>query len=230
MVGDRSGNSVATYLLKSFLSYREYALSSTKCTRQAVYLRKSTYLRGNPSADATTISSPIGSLNTGWRVSSCQTTLDLHHGQENIDFEPPIETILEQGQEEEDYAHPGAAGEGRKSAANTALESINTLKAWNQFQDKAIKSLLKTVKKMGKRIKQLTKGKSKSPSHDSDNTPPIHLGSYHDDDVVEDSEEGDEGSSKFQTAETSTRKRKASKSPQASTKGDSTSSSSSDSF
>ncbi|CAA7013020.1 unnamed protein product, partial [Microthlaspi erraticum] len=159
-------------------------------------------------------------------------------------------------QEEEDYAHPGAAGEGessgdvenlmdyktgefhfknheikgRKSAANTALESINTLKAWNQFQDKAIKSLLKTVKKMGKRIKQLTKGKSKSPSHDSDNTPPIHLGSYHDDDVVEDSEEGDEGSSKFQTAETSTRKRKASKSPQASTKGDSTSSSSSDSF
>ncbi|CAA7038862.1 unnamed protein product [Microthlaspi erraticum] len=73
---------------------------------------------------------------------------------ENIDFEPPIETILEQGQEEEDYAHPGAAGEGessgdvenlmdyktgefhfknheikgRKSAANTALESINTLK------------------------------------------------------------------------------------------------------
>ncbi|CAA7049210.1 unnamed protein product [Microthlaspi erraticum] len=164
---------------------------------------------------------------------------------ENIDFEPPIETILEQGQEEEDYAHPGAAGEGessgdvenlmdyktgefhfknheikgRKSAANTALESINTLKAWNQFQDKAIKSLLKTVKKMGKRIKQLTKGKSKSPSHDSDNTPPIHLGSYHDDDVVEDSEEGDEGSSKFQTAETSTRKRKASKSPQASTKG-----------
>ncbi|CAA7014514.1 unnamed protein product [Microthlaspi erraticum] len=48
--------------------------------------------------------------------------------------------------------------------------------------------------------------------------------------VVEDSKEGDEGSSKFQTAETSTRKRKASKSPQASTKGDSTSSSSSDSF
>ncbi|CAA7016398.1 unnamed protein product [Microthlaspi erraticum] len=220
------------------------------------YLRKSTYLAVNPSADATTISSPIGSLNTGLASFFLRTTLDLHHGQENIDFEPPIETILEQGQEEEDYAHPGAAGEGessgdvenlmdyktgefhfknheikgRKSAANTALESINTLKAWNQFQDKAIKSLLKTVKKMGKRIKQLTKGKSKSPSHDSDNTPPIHLGSYHDDDVVEDSEEGDEGSSKFQTAETSTRKRKASKSPQASTKGDSTSSSSSDSF
>ncbi|CAA7054034.1 unnamed protein product [Microthlaspi erraticum] len=30
MVGDRSGNSVPTYLLKSFLSYREYALSLNK--------------------------------------------------------------------------------------------------------------------------------------------------------------------------------------------------------
>ncbi|CAA7038863.1 unnamed protein product [Microthlaspi erraticum] len=102
--GTESGNSVATYLLKSFLSYRVCSLSqqgaqgkqwSAELWRthnadphelgitlekpvdpQAIniqYLRKSTYLRGLPSADATTISSPIGSLSTGWRVSSCQT-------------------------------------------------------------------------------------------------------------------------------------------------------------
>ncbi|CAA7058459.1 unnamed protein product, partial [Microthlaspi erraticum] len=53
------------------------------------YLRKSTYLAVNPSADATTI-----------RRTS---TLIL------------LSNILEQGQEEEDYAHPGAAGEGESS-------------------------------------------------------------------------------------------------------------------
>ncbi|CAA7054281.1 unnamed protein product [Microthlaspi erraticum] len=180
------------------------------------YLRKSTYLRGQPISGRHNYQFAYRQFEPGWRVSSCQTTLDLHHAGEG-ESSGDEENLMDYKTGEFHFKNHEI--KGRKSAANTALESINTLKAWNQFQDKAIKSLLKTVKKMGKRIKQLTKGKSKSPSHDSDNTPPIHLGSYHDDDVVEDSEEGDEGSSKFQTAETSTRKRKASKSPQASTKG-----------
>ncbi|CAA7037140.1 unnamed protein product [Microthlaspi erraticum] len=129
MVGDRTGNSVATYLLKSFLSYREYALLSTKCTRQAVYLRKSTYLRGQPISGRHNYQFAYRQFEYGLASFFRQTTLTYITVMENIDFEPPIETILEQGQEEEDYAHPGAAGEGRKSAANTALESINTLKS-----------------------------------------------------------------------------------------------------
>ncbi|CAA7049292.1 unnamed protein product [Microthlaspi erraticum] len=231
MVGDRTGNSVATYLLKSFLSYREYALSLNKVHKassgqlscgglitpilmncritlekpvdpQSInihYLRKSTYLRGQPISGRHNYQFAYRQFNFGLASFFLPNQpLTYITVRENIDFEPPIDTILEQGQEEEEYDYPGAADAEESSGDEENLIDYKTGEAWNQFQDKAIKSLLKTVKKMGKRIKQLTKGKSKSPSHDSVNTTPIHLYSIHSnngddgENVVADSEEGDE--------------------------------------
>ncbi|CAA7059716.1 unnamed protein product [Microthlaspi erraticum] len=74
---------------------------------------------------------------------------------------------------------------------------------------------------MGKRIKGLTRSKSKSPSHETMRTPPALLSSGNGDNSHD-----NEGTSKFETAETSGRKRKASKSPPSSSKDDTTSSSS----
>uniref|UniRef100_A0A1J3K422 Arabidopsis retrotransposon Orf1 C-terminal domain-containing protein n=1 Tax=Noccaea caerulescens TaxID=107243 RepID=A0A1J3K422_NOCCA len=114
---------------------------------------------------------------------------------------------------------------GRKSAANTALASINTLKSWNAFQDKTIKSLLKTVKKMAKQIKELTGAQSKSRNSSSTQQDAQQRTPQKE----QQSNEQEGAQSTYQSAQSS-RKRKASSSPDtSSSRDDRTSSSSSDS-
>ncbi|CAA7059715.1 unnamed protein product [Microthlaspi erraticum] len=131
MVGDRSNNSAAIYLLKSFLSYKEYALSLNRIGKASSgqlscgglvtpillhfgidlekptdplfmdikYLRKTTYLRGQPI-------SRRHNYQFAYLPNKPLTYITVR---KNVDFEPPIESILKQGQEEEEYAYPRAA-------------------------------------------------------------------------------------------------------------------------
>ncbi|CAA7035256.1 unnamed protein product [Microthlaspi erraticum] len=159
MVGDRSGNSVATYLLKSFLSYREYALSLNRVHQASSgqlscgglitpilihsgitlekpvdplsmniqYLRKTTYLRGQSISGRHNYQFAYRQFNFGLASFFLPNPpLTYITVRENIDFEPPIETILEQGQEEEEYDYPWAADMDESSGDEETLMDYKT--------------------------------------------------------------------------------------------------------
>ncbi|CAA7034360.1 unnamed protein product [Microthlaspi erraticum] len=83
------------------------------------YLRKTTYLRGQPISGHHNYQFAYRQFEYGLASFFLPNKpLTYLIARENVDFDPPIESILQQGQEEDEYGHPRAAEPDEESSGD----------------------------------------------------------------------------------------------------------------